>query len=178
MFSPPEVTSAATFPVSNSKETLLSGFRFLSSSLCPSDIWSFINHVSLLFCIVLVVQLLSHVDLSRPHELHHARLPDLCYLLEFTQTHVHWMVPSNCLILCCLLLLLPSTITSIRVFSSKSILCIRWPKYWSFSVNPSSEYWGLILFGIDLFDLLAVQRTLKSLLQHHSLKASIHVIML
>ena len=72
-------------------------------------------------------------------------------------------------------LLLPSIFPSIRVFSNGSALCIRWPKYWSFSfsINPSKEYSGLISFRIDWFDLLAVQETLKSLLQHHSLKASI-----
>ena len=84
-------------------------------------------------------------------------------------------MPSNHLILCCPLLLLPSIMHSIRVFSNESALRIRWPKYWSvsFSINPSNEYSGQISFGIDWFDLLAVQGTLKSLLQHHSLKASI-----
>ena len=82
---------------------------------------------------------------------------------------------SNCLILCHLLLLLPSIFPSIRVFFNKSALPIRWPKYWSFSssVSHSSEYSGLISFRIDWFDLLAVHGTLKSLLQHHSSKASI-----
>ena len=82
---------------------------------------------------------------------------------------------SNCLIRCCSLLLLPSVFASIRVFSSESALHIRWPKYWSFSfsISPSNEYSGLISFWIDRFDLLAVQGTLKSLLQQHSLKASI-----
>ena len=82
---------------------------------------------------------------------------------------------SNHLILCFPLLLLPSIFHSIRVFCSELVLCIRWPKYWSFSFNisPSSEYSGLISFRIDRFDLLAVQGTLKSLLQHHSSKASI-----
>ena len=82
---------------------------------------------------------------------------------------------SNHLILCCLLLLLPSVFHSIRVFSSESVLCNRWPKYWSFSLNISSsnEYSGLIAFRMDWFDLLAVQGTLKSLLQHHNSKASI-----
>ena len=86
------------------------------------------------------------------------------------------VMPSNQLILCCPLLLLPSIFPSIRVFSNESALCIRWPKYWSFSFNisPSSEYSGLISFRIDWLDLLAVQGTLKSLLQHHSSKASIH----
>ena len=85
------------------------------------------------------------------------------------------VMPSNHLILCCPLLLLPSVFPSIRVFSSESALHIRWPKYWSFSfsISPSNEYSGLISFRIDSFDLLAVQGTLKSLLQHHSSKASI-----
>ena len=85
------------------------------------------------------------------------------------------MVPSNHLILCCPLLLLPSIFPSIRVFSNESVLRIRWPKYWSFSFNisPSSEYTGLISFRMDWLDLLAVQGTLKSLFQHHSSKASI-----
>ena len=85
------------------------------------------------------------------------------------------MMPSNHLILCHPLLLLPSVFPSIRVFSNESVLCIRWPKYWSFSfsISPSNEYSGLISFRTDWFDLLAFQGTLKSLLQHHSLKASI-----
>ena len=82
-------------------------------------------------------------------------------------------MPSSHLILCCLLLLLPTIFPSIRVFSSESPLHIRWPKYWSFNISPSNEYSGLISFRIDWFDLLAVQGTLKSLLQLHSLKASI-----
>ena len=81
--------------------------------------------------------------------------------------------PSIQLILCCPLLLLPSVFPSIRVFSTDSVLCIRWPKYWSFSISPSSEHSGLISFRMDWLDLLAVQGTLKSLLQHHSSKASI-----
>ena len=85
------------------------------------------------------------------------------------------MMPSNHLILCHPLLLLPSIFPSIRVFSNESALCIRWPKYWSFSFNicPSNGHSGLISFGIDWLDLLEVQGTLKSLLQHHSSKASI-----
>ena len=85
------------------------------------------------------------------------------------------VMPSNHLILCWPLLLLPSIFPSIRVFSNESLLHIRWPKYWSFSFNisPSNEYSGLISFKIDWLDLLAVQGTLKSLLQHHSSKASI-----
>ena len=85
------------------------------------------------------------------------------------------VMPSNQLILCCSLLLLPPIPPSIRVFSSESVLHIRWSKDWSFSfsVSPSNEYSGLISFRMDWLDLLAVQGTLKSLLQHHSSKASI-----
>ena len=85
------------------------------------------------------------------------------------------VMPSNHLILCCLLLLLSSVFPSTRVFSNELALCIRWPKYWSFSfiISPCKEYSGLISFRIDYFDFLAVQGTLKSLLQHHSSKASV-----
>ena len=85
------------------------------------------------------------------------------------------VMPSNHLILCCPLLLPPSIFPSIRVFPNESALRIRWPKYWSFSfsISPSNEYSGLISFRTDWSDLLAVQETLKSLLQHHSSKASI-----
>ena len=85
------------------------------------------------------------------------------------------VIPSNHLILCCPLLLPPSIFASFRVFSNESVLCVRWPKYWSFSfsISPSNKYSGLISFSMDWLDLLAVQSTLKSLLQHHSSKASI-----
>ena len=86
---------------------------------------------------------------------------------------IELVMPSNHLILCRLLLLLPSIFPSIRVFSNESVLCIGWPNYWSFSISPSNEYSGLISFSMDGLDLLAVQRTLKSLLQLHSSKASI-----
>ena len=88
---------------------------------------------------------------------------------------IELVTPSNHLILCRPLLLLPSIFPSIRVFANESVLRIRWPKYWSFSfsISPSNEYSGLISFRIDWFDLFAVQGTLKSLLQHHSSKASI-----
>ena len=86
-----------------------------------------------------------------------------------------WMMPPNHLILYCPLLLLPSIFPSIRVFSSELALCIRWSKYcsFSFSISPSNEYSGLISFRIDLFDLLVIQVTLKSLLQHHNSKVAI-----
>ena len=97
-------------------------------------------------------------------------------LLEPTQTmSIVSVMPSNHLILCHPLLLLPSIFPSIRVFSNESVLPIRWPKYWSFnfSISPFNEYSGLISFRMDWLDLLAVQGTLKSLLQHHGSKASI-----
>ena len=88
---------------------------------------------------------------------------------------VESVTPSNHLILCHPLLLPPSIFPSIRIFSNESVLCIRWPKYWSFSfsISPSNEYSGLISFRIDWLDLLSVQGTLESPLQHHSTKASI-----
>ena len=110
------------------------------------------------------------MDCSTPSLSVHHQLPKLA------QTHVHQgVMPSNHLILCCPLFLLPSIFPSIRVFSNESVLCIRWPKYWSFSfsISPSNEYSELISFWIDWLNLLAVQRTLKSLLQHHSSKPSI-----
>ena len=123
------------------------------------------------------VQLLSCVQLLQPHGLQHVRpacpLPTPRAYSNWCPLH-HWCHPiisSSCLPL----LLLPSIFPRIRVFSSKSVLCMRWPKYWSFSFNirTSNEYSGLISFRMDWLDLLAVQGTLKSLLQHHSSKASI-----
>ena len=110
-------------------------------------------------------------DSLRLHGLQHARLP--CPSL--TRAYSKSVMPSNHLILCCPLLLPPSIFSSIRVFYNESILHIRWPKYWSFSfrISPTNEYSGLISFRIDWLDLLAVQETLNSLLQHHSSKASI-----
>ena len=122
---------------------------------------------------IVVVQLLSWVQLFvTPWTAHQASLSFTISwsLLKLMSTES--VMPSNHLILCHSLLLLPSVFPSIRVFSSESALYIRWPKYWSFSINPSSEYSGLISFRNDWFDLLAVQGTLKSLLQHHSSKAS------
>ena len=96
-----------------------------------------------------------------------------CSLLRFMP--IESVMLSNHLILCHFLLLLPSVFPSIRIFSNELVLRIRWPKYWSFSISisPSNECLGLIFFRIDWLDLLAVQRTLKSLLQHHSSKASV-----
>ena len=102
-------------------------------------------------------------------------LPVHHQLLEITQTHVHRVGDAIQFILCYPLLCLPSVFPSIGVFSNESVLHIRWPKYWSFnfSTSPSNEYLGLISFRMEWLDLLAVQGTLKSLLQHHSSKASI-----
>ena len=109
-------------------------------------------------------------DSLRPHESQHTRPSCVSKLMS-----IKLVMPSSHLILCRPLLLLPSIFPSIRVFSNESALCIRWPKYWSlsFNITPSNEHPGLISFRMDLLDLLAVQGTLKSLLQHHSSKASI-----
>ena len=110
------------------------------------------------------------MDCSKPG------LPVHHQILELTQIHVHPVGhPFNPLILCCPLLLLPSIFPSIRIFSNESALRVRWPKDWSFSFNISSsnEHQGLISFRMDWLDLLAVQGTLKSLLQHNSSKGSI-----
>ena len=132
-------------------------FEFLPNSCCCSVTQS---------CLTLC----DPMDCSTPG------LPVLHHLLELAQMHIYRLViPSNHLILCLPLLLPPSILPSIRVFSSESDLHIRWPRYWSFSfsISPSDEYSGLISFRMDWFDLLAVQGTLKSLLQHHSSKPSI-----
>ena len=104
-----------------------------------------------------------------------AGFPVLHDLPEFAQTHVHESTMPSTHLIRCHSLLLPSVFPGIRIFSSESVLHIRWPKYWSFSfrISPSSEYTGLISFRFDWLDLLAVQGTLKSLLQHHNLKASV-----
>ena len=126
---------------------------------------------------MIVVQLLDHVQLSVTPWIAASQVS-----LSFTISQsllrlmsIESMMPSNHLVLCCPLLLLPSIFPSFRVFPNESILHIRWPKYWSFSlsISPSNEYSGLISLRIDSVDLLAVQGTLKSLLQHHSSKASI-----
>ena len=118
----------------------------------------------------LCLTLCDPMNLSTPGFPVFHRLPELAQLMSIKS-----VMPSKNLILCCPLLLLPSIFPSIRVFSSESDLCIRWPKYWSFSFNisPSNEYPGLISFRMDWLDLLAVQGTLKRLPQHHSSKASI-----
>ena len=122
------------------------------------------------------VQLLSHVQLcvipwtaARQASLSVTNSWSLLKLMS-----IELVMPFTCLILCCPLLLLPSIFPSIRVFSNESVLPIRWPKYWSFSfsISPSNEHPGLISFRMDWLDLLAVRGTLKSLLQHHSSKAS------
>ena len=119
---------------------------------------------------VVVIQLLSCVQLYVTPWNVAFQDPVLHHLPEFTLIYVLWAGDAICL-----LLLLPSSFPSIRVFSNESSLSIRWPKYWSFSfsVSISSEYWGLIFFRIDWFDLPVVQGTLKSLLQHHNSKAPI-----
>ena len=129
-------------------------------------------------CFCLFVQSLSHVQLFDTPQTT-ARQDSLSFTINSQSllklTSMESVMPSNHLILCRPLLLLPSIFPSMRVFSNESALCIRWPKYWSFSFNisPSDEHSGLISFRMDWLDLLAVQGTLKSLLQHHSSKAPI-----
>ena len=125
--------------------------------------------------VVVVVQSLSHGQLFATPCTAACQAP-----LSFTNSwsllrfmSIESMMPSNYPILCCPFLVLSSVFPIIRVFSNESALCIRWPKYWSFSISPSNEYSGLISFRMDWLDLLPVQETLKSLLQHHNSKASI-----
>ena len=139
----------------------------ISLSVLIASAFRFFPYKCIQFCSVSqsCLILCNPMDCSMPgFPVHHQ-------LLELIQTHVHRI----CDILCHPLLLLPSIFPSIRVFSNESVLHIRWPKYWSFSfsIRPSNEYSGLISFRIDLLDLLAIQGTLESLLQHHSSKASI-----
>ena len=126
---------------------------------------------------MVAVQLLSHVRLfvTLQDGAHWASLSFTISQSLLKLMSIELLMPSNHLILCCPFLLLSPIFPNIRVFSSESALHIRWPKYWSFSfsISPSSEYSGLIFFKIVWFYLLAVQGTLKSLLQHHNLKVSI-----
>ena len=157
--------------------------------LCFNIVWNctwFLTSLALYHSIFTVHYIFSSVQfisiaqscltLCNPMNRSTPGLPVHHQLPESTQTHVHELVmPPNHLILCCPLLLLPSIFPSIRVFSNESALRIRWPKYWSFSfsISPSNEHPGLISFRMDWLDLLAVQGTLKNLLQHHSSKASV-----
>ena len=156
-------------PFSSFLPTLLSSFLPPSSFL--SFFLSYFLYIFLSFflsAILIIVQLLSHVQLyatpmtAAPQ----ASLPSTVSWSFFKLMSIESVMPSNHLILCHPLLLLPSIFPSIRVLSNESALCIRWPKYWCFSfiISPSNEYSELISFKIDWFDFLAVQRTLKNLL--------------
>ena len=131
----------------------------------------------MLWLYVIVVQSLSPIRLfATPWTAaHQASLSFTISLNLLKLMSIESVMPSNHFILCCPLLLLLSILLSIRVFSNQLTLCIRWPKYWSFSfsISPSNKHSGLVSFRMDWLDLLAIQRTLKSLLQHHSSKASI-----
>ena len=140
------------------------------------DIWNFLLLLLMFSAQFSLVQLLSHVrSFANPWTAAHQAslsIANSWSLLKLMS--IESVMPSNHLILCHPLLL-PSIFPSIRVFSSESVLRIRWPKYWSFSfsINPSNEYLVLISFRMDWLDLLAVQGTLKSLLQHHSSKVDV-----
>ena len=148
--------------------------------LLVNDEWGLANIMHfIIFFYTLLSQSVSSVAQScptvcNPVDCSTPSFPVLHHLLELALTHVHWVGDAIHLILC-RPLLLASISPNIRVFSNESALHIRWPTYWrfSFNISPSNEYPGLISYRIDWFDLLAVQGTLKSLLQHHSSKASI-----
>ena len=138
----------------------------------------YMNEKEGIICIYInSVQSLSHVQLCDFMDCNTPGLPVHItnFWSLFKLMSIKLVMPSNHLILCCPLPFLPSVFPNIRVFSNESVLRIRWPKYWSFSfsISPSNEYSGLISFRMDWFDLLAIQGTLKSLLQYHISKASI-----
>ena len=128
-------------------------------------------------CFVIVVQLISHVQffVTLWSDADQVSLPFIIFQSLLKLIFTESVMSSNHLILCCSLLLLPPVFSSIRVFSNESALHMRWPKYWSFSfsISPFNDYSELISFSIYWLEFLAVQGTLKSLLQHHSLKASV-----
>ena len=142
----------------------------------PCSNWTEEMGIGFIYTMVSSVQSLSPVWLCDPMDCSMPGLPvhqQLWSLLKLMS--IQLVMPSSCLILCPPLLLLPSIFPSIRVFSNESVPRIRWPKYWrlSFSISPSSEYSGLLSFSLDWLKLLAVHGTLKSLIQHYSLNASI-----
>ena len=161
--------SNLTFPMSSQRNYWIS---YLLLSL--SEIW--VLKFWVLFCQFSSVQLLSRVCLFvTPWTAAHQAFLSITISRLLKLMSIESVMPSNHLILCSSLLLPPSIFPSIRVFSNESALRIRWPKYWSFSFNisPSNEHSGLSSFRMDWLDLLTAQGTLKSLLQHHSSKASI-----
>ena len=135
---------------------------------CGSDICFNFTCLVTQFSPSIVSDSCNPMDYSTPGFSVHQELLELAQLMSIIS-----VMPSNHLILCRPLLALPSIFPSIRDFSNESVLCVRWPKYWSFSISPSNEHPRLISFRMDWLDLLAVQGTFKSLLQHHSSKASI-----
>ena len=132
-----------------------------------------INRIEATDTVASAVQSLSHVFMPPWTAARQASLSFTISRSWFKLMSIELAMPSNHLILYHPLLLLPSILLSIRVFSNVSVLCIWWPEYWSFSISPFNEYSGLIFFRMDWFDLLAVQGTLESLLQHHSSEASV-----
>ena len=160
-----------SFPFRSSKSgqvefpVLYSMFSLVTYFISSVQLMS-VSSVQFMSCLTLC----NPMDCSMPGFPVHRHSQSLLELMSIT-----WVMPSNHLVLCHTLLLLPPIFPSIRVFPKESVLHIRWPKYWSFSfsINPPNEYSGLISFRMDWLDLFAVQGTLKSLLQHHTSKASI-----
>ena len=140
----------------------------------PSGKFTTFHKHSWMHLLLVVQSVKSYPTLCNPMDCSTPGFPDLHYSWSLLKlVSIESVMPPNHLIFCCLLLLLPSIFPSIMVFSNDLAFCIRWPKYWSFSISRYNEYSRWISFRIDWFDLFAVQGTLKSLLQHHSLKASI-----
>ena len=175
------VACQAPLPMEFSRQEYWSGLLFPTPGDLPdpgmeplSLVFGLISYLAVLLCCCCSVAKLC-LTLCEPMDHSMPDLPVLHHLLELAQTHIHWVGDtSSHLILSCPLLM-PLIFPSIRVFSNESAPRIKWLKYWSFSFSrgPSNEYSGLISLRIDWFDLLTVQGTLKSLLQHHDLKASI-----
>ena len=152
------------------------------SKILHLSVGSVSSYIKWIIVIIIIIVVIVHCSVTKscltlcdPMNCSTLGFPTLYYLSELLKLmSIELVMPSNHLILCCPLLLLPSIFLSIRIFANESAFCIRWPKYWSFSssISPFSEYAGLISFCIDGFDLPEVQGTLKSLLQNHNLKAS------
>ena len=157
-------------PLFPSSTVSTSPFSIFMSHFFPAT--RFINAIFLDFILLLLFSCCVWLFVTPWTAAHQSSLSFTISLTFLKLMSIESVIPSDHLVLCHPLLL-PSVFLSVRVFSNKSALCIRWPKYWRFSISPSNEYSGFISFRVDWFDFLAVRGTLKSFLKHHSLKASI-----